>query len=500
MAIKRYFSDADNTITNAFRPNLTTRGTNANMGESDVLEVFSIYGQASSGSTELERILIKFPISDVISDRTAGSIPVSGGVSFYLKMSNARHSQTVPRDFTLNIYAVSRSWEEGFGLDMDGYTDIVYPGNIGSTWMSASQTTAWSEMGGDYHSSPIYTDYFETGIENLEVDVTPLVEQWITGSAGGGKENYGFGVHLTGTQEAYYSGSAGADSTSGQLNNLSGSQDTFYTKKFFGRGSEFYYKRPYIEARWNSSIKDDRGRVYVSSSLLAAAENNHTIYLYNIYGGHLRNIPSIGTGPIFVELFSASAGGASVSQITGGYVSTGIYSASIEAASPPFVGETFYDRWGTAGLGTVFHTGSFKLRSHNAFSYNPNPKYVVNITNLKPSYTKDEQVRLRLYTRQKDWSPTIYTVANSNIETLIIESASYQIFRIVDDLSIVPYGTSSDNCTQMSYDVNGNYFDFDMGILQSGYSYGIKVAFYDETSYVEQPYLWKFRVDKLNEY
>jgi hypothetical protein len=752
MAIKRYFADADNTITNAFRPDLTNRGTNANMGESDVLETFSIYGQASSGSTELERILIKFPISNVISDRTAGSIPISGGVSFYLKMSNARHSQTVPRQLTLNISAVSRSWEEGIGLDMDGYTDIVYPGNIGSTWMAADGTTNWNCPGGDYHTSPVYTDYFDTGIEDLEVDVTSLVEQWITGSAGGGKENYGFGIHLTSSQEAYYAiyspreavyfdqlavltgstaamltSSTGADTLSmwlyyvdtaadinfvswsptagsvnraldilnggifnqfrsytggvrtcattvaltektwyhiaitenggdasplpilyvngisqsadfpsgippgpasdlvaptsfggrlvpivsnlsgnlddiayynrvltaaeileiynngcpnnlkeiqsskaslknwwingddpkdairlgsppteisiydqvgtfdlyasgigdmaivdsvcaggapckegvfsgsapppaGQVINLDGAQTSYYTKKFFGRGSEFYYKRPYIEARWNSSIKDDRGRVYVSSSLLTTAENNHTIYLYNIYGGHLRNIPSIGTGPIFVELFSASAGGASVSQITGGYVSTGIYSASIEAASPPFVGETFYDRWGTAGLGTVFHTGSFKLRSHNAFSYNPNPKYVVNITNLKPSYTKDEQVRLRLYTRQKDWSPTIYTVANSNIETLIIESASYQIFRIVDDLSIVPYGTSSDNCTQMSYDVSGNYFDFDMGILQSGYSYGIKVAFYDETSYVEQPYLWKFRVDKLNEY
>ena len=35
MAIKRYFSNSDNTITNAFKPNLRIRGTNANMGASD---------------------------------------------------------------------------------------------------------------------------------------------------------------------------------------------------------------------------------------------------------------------------------------------------------------------------------------------------------------------------------------------------------------------------------------------------------------------------------
>jgi len=42
MAIKRYFASKDNTITNAFKPDLTTRSTASNMGLADVLEVFSI--------------------------------------------------------------------------------------------------------------------------------------------------------------------------------------------------------------------------------------------------------------------------------------------------------------------------------------------------------------------------------------------------------------------------------------------------------------------------
>ena len=73
MGIKRYIADADTTVTNAFRDGLreASRGTGSNMGASDALEVFSIYGQgspgqyadASSGSVELSRALIKFRYS-----------------------------------------------------------------------------------------------------------------------------------------------------------------------------------------------------------------------------------------------------------------------------------------------------------------------------------------------------------------------------------------------------------------------------------------------------
>ena len=85
MTIKKYFANKNNTITSAFKMNLQTRGTNANMGLSDILETFSIYGQASSGSTELERILIEFPVSQIVTDRANGLIPESGKINFYLK-------------------------------------------------------------------------------------------------------------------------------------------------------------------------------------------------------------------------------------------------------------------------------------------------------------------------------------------------------------------------------------------------------------------------------
>ena len=72
MGIKRYNAEKDNTITNAYKSNLTARATGSNMGLSDSLEVFRIYGQQDSGSSELSRVVIQFPMSGITTDRTNG--------------------------------------------------------------------------------------------------------------------------------------------------------------------------------------------------------------------------------------------------------------------------------------------------------------------------------------------------------------------------------------------------------------------------------------------
>jgi hypothetical protein len=499
MAIKKYFANADNTITNAFRASLQSRGVDANMGAADVLETFSIYGQASSGSTELSRILINFPVDEIIADRASGATPEAGKAKFYLNLYNAATNQTVPRHLYLSVRAISREWQEGTGLDMAEYKDVVAQGDIGSTWISASSTSAWTNMGGDYHAAPVYSEYFDTGVENLSVDVTSLVEEWIAGT----KDKFGVGIHLSASQEAYYSGSAGADSANGQLNNLSGSKTSYYTKEFFARGSEFFFKRPTISVKWDSTKKDDRGQVYTESNLLSAADNKNTLYLYNSHNGRLKDIPVVGTGAdaLTVKIYNAAAGGSQITAttpavITAGRVSKGIYTASFAIDSTASIG---YDRWFNPGLTQVYHTGNFYIRDRQASTYSSYPNYVTSLTNLRSTYYSHETARFRFYVRQKDWSPTIYTVATTETDTLIIESSSYQVHRLIDNTVIIPFDTGSDKSTEMSYDVSGNYFDLSMDLFEPGYSYGLKVSYYDESvlGYVEQPSVWKFRVEKL---
>ena len=307
MSIKRYVADLDNTIVNAFQPNMSTRGTGSNSGQADIVEVYSVFARqqnsssATTGSQELSRVLMRFPVSNISNDRSNSKIPASGSVSFYLRLYDAKTSKTVPKNYSLVVQAISRSWEEGDGLDLENYQDLTRGGS-GSNWVMASKNQAWSSVGGDYHSAPTFKQYFSGGLGDLEVDITPLVEQWIAET----KDNYGLGIRLTASNEAYFSSSAGTDSGS-VIQNPDGAKTSYYTKRFFARGTQYYFKRPVIEARWDSVTKDDRGSFFFSSSLASSTENLNKLYLYNYVRGRLRNIPAIGTGSIYVSLYSGSS-------------------------------------------------------------------------------------------------------------------------------------------------------------------------------------------------
>ena len=466
MAIKRYTANADNTITNAFEANLQTRGTGSNMGESDILETFTIYGQANSSSLEQSRVLINFPVSEISADRASGDIPASGSVSFFLRVHNAPHGQTLPKNYDLSILAVSRSWDEGFGLDMESYSDEGT-----SNWIYSSTGQTWDTQGGDYHTEPAYSQHIETGTEDIEVDISHLVEEWLAST----KSSHGVGIEISSSYVSL--------------------PRSFYTKKFFARGSEYMYLRPKIEARWDSTTKDRRNSFYASSSLVPAADNLNTLYIYNKVRGQLQDIPAIGTGEMSMSLYygeSTGPVGTVLATATAGWVSTGIYSSSIAIDT---TSSYLYDVWHD-GAGTEYVTGSqISVRSFLTNTAVDTGEYVSNITNLKEKYTTSETARMRMFVRDKDWNPTIYTVATTNIETKVIEDAYYRVFRVADDFEVIPYGTGSLNHTRMSYDKDGNYFDVDMSLFEEGYSYGIKVAYKSNNNFNEQPELFKFRVE-----
>ena len=519
---------------------------------------------------------------------------------------------------------------------------------------STNFTGGTSRVGGSFDREPAYSVSFANGDEDLEVNITELVEKWIAGRDASpsveSRPNYGIGVFLSSNYEAYHSSSALVHDTIGGwlkpgsvkppvdgnlLHNLTGSKRSYYTKKFFSRTSEYFFKRPMIEARWNSSIKDNRANFYASSSLADETDNMNTIYLYNMVRGQYKNIPTVGDGQIYVRLFSDKTSetsayltglkqktGTKTSEavndfITGGLCpnKTGIYSASFATDTAL---DTIYDRWyaqvnatatitiadsptenneitiidayttsrtyiaktdastsdlhfdldgtptavaaslqtaiestnghngtvtvtspsagvliltqkkdGIAGNTTItnnvtnlsinggtaasngaftsgrdinssvtcFHTGTINVKSLTSGDYNPNPSYVTTITNMKPKYSQDETARFRVYVRDKNWSPNSYTKYTTNISSSIIDDAYYKVVRIQDNLTAVNYGTGSANHTLLSYDTNGNYFDFNMSVLEKDYSYGIKFVYKRDNIYHEQSEIFKFRVE-----
>ena len=480
MSIKRYIASKDNTITNAFKDNLITRAVSSSLGASDILEVFSIYGQALSTSLEKSRVLVQFPTAGILSDRSAGSIPASGSVDFVFGLSNAEHSSTTPEDFTLSVHVItSASWDEGYGIDMETYKE-----KGASNWLSSSLSTKWNTPGGDYMTSS-YAKHipFSRGIDDLEVNISGIVEDWLDGSI----PNYGLLIKLSGSAE------------DGTL------KKSFYTKRFFARSSHHFFKRPNIEARWDNSIQDDRGSIIRSSSLAPDVDNLNNIYLYNKVRGNLRDIPDTGTH-LLVQLYPSIGSGISAvtlpvdntnvkpgaaTYITASRQDTGIYKATFSCDN---TGSTFYDVWqkstgnGGSRVYTALMTGSgFTLESDTSKFYSEVSEYIANITNLKPSYNKEEVAKFRINTRNKSWQPNIYTVAKNSAPVDNIREGYYKIKRHADDYVVIPYSTgSSPSYSKLSYDVSGSYFDLDMSILEPNYLYEISFLRKDDVEYVEQ--------------
>ena len=166
---------------------------------------------------------------------------------------------------------------------------------------------------------------------------------------------------------------------------------------------------------------------------------------------------------------------------------------AITAASTPL--DPLFDVWHAGGV--EYATGSIVPQVLSAAQTVSKPVYYLNITNMRRDYRSDETARFNLYIRNKNWQPTIYTVANNTAPATTIPSASYRIYRVMDGYEVLPYGTSSNMYTMLSYDVSGNYFDFDMNILEPGYEYAFKFAFYDPalSSWSEQSETFRFRVE-----
>ncbi len=350
-------------------------------------------------------------------------------------------------------------------------------------------------------------------------------------------------VKLSGTHEAFHSGTnvtinnggaptgppVDASPNLSSLNNLTGSEDSFYTKKFFARSSQYFFKTPKIQARFDDSKKDDSSNFFVSSALAPELDNVNTVYLYNYVRGQLQNIPSIGDSDIYVAFHTGSSrenldpvpcevkdlvkgvtSDAFHTYVTGGYVSTGIYSASVVVTSSLSSNNFYFPVWGSkdgAGATALFTGSAIDAKLIDTRQGNPSPTYVNQMTNLKPSYSVEEKARMRLFVRENDWCPTIYTIAQKEQRDLkIVEDSYYKVYRMIDDLEAIPYGTGSsttpqaignnESFTRLSFDSSGSYFDLDMSLLEPGYSYGIKFVHYANGDWREQPEVFKFRVEK----
>jgi hypothetical protein len=225
MAFYRLYPSKDTSIANGDPSVWAQDISDANVGASEILNIYyTVESVTSSAHTLVQFDLDKIPLE-----------AKNSGPTFQLKLFDAQHSGTIPTEFDAVVYQVSQSWQEGAGHDMDYYTD-----NGASNWFSASNSASWSVAGGSSRSTaglvldaplpvPFFNSvtssyHFYTGHEDLDTDVTPAVNDWMTNG-----NNFGFFIKVDPTLT---------------------SRD-YYIKKFHSRHTHFPTKRPYLDVRWN---------------------------------------------------------------------------------------------------------------------------------------------------------------------------------------------------------------------------------------------------------
>lgn len=436
--IYRIFPQKDTFITN-FKKS-TVAQTGSNFGSSEILHLFKVSPLSTSSgiiSGSVSRILMKFDTSEISELTASRSVPAEN-VSYRLRLKNARHAKTLPSSFDVEVSRLTQDWDEGRGHDVDNFSDKGF-----ANWDKPKSNSFWTTPGADQVAGLISTVHFDNGAEDLSVDVTNIVNSWIDGSAA----NNGFLIKLSSSLED---------------NSLD-----YYIKMFHGRETSYGDRKPYIEASWDDSIKDDRNNFIF--------DNTGSLYLYNIVRGALVDISGIGTGQDIITVDITDASG-TIKTVSGSHTGmTGIYSASFSIAAGEYSGSVFNDIWSVGS--NSYMTSSFTPVGNFSKSVLQSNQNFVNVIGLKNEYEQDEVVRFNLFVRDKDYNPAVVLTASSGPMGQVVTKAYYRIDNDRTDEVVVSFGTGSVENTRLSYDSNGNYFDFYIKSLPVGNVYRIVFLF-----------------------
>lgn len=435
--IYRVYPSKDTFITN-YGPN-SIRKTGSNFGTSEILHTYRVAPVSGSAggfhaTASFGNILSRFDLSP-IQALTASLIAPSTGIVYRLRMTDTIHDQEKPSSFDLTMQAVSQDWDEGKGHDVDNFSDNGF-----ANWEKPKSTTYWTVAGAS-GSGPIVTQHFDTGHENIDVDVSPIVNAWLTG----GLENYGFLIKISSSSPDYVDK---------------------YIKMFHGRETFFKDKRPHLEAQWNDAIFDDRNNFIF--------DQTGSLVLYNRVRGQLANLPTIGTGSIYVRVVDSSG---SIKIVTGSFVKTGIYSASFAVPTGSYSGSIFRDVWFSGS--TAFMTGTMHFLGTTSHENDSQSTYFVNVKNMKNQYSIDDKAIFNVFTRDSHYNPAVVLTASSGPSGIVVDRMFYKIVNDRTNEDVVTFGTGSNaEYTRLSYDQKGNHFSFYMSNLSQGNVYRI-VLLYD---------------------
>jgi hypothetical protein len=478
------------------------RVVSGNVGSAGSLDLFKLYGNTyvsgsvSSGSlvvvgrgvdgatpnVELSRLLIHYDLNPLRELVDAGKVD-PGNASFRatLKLFDVYGGQPTPANFTVAIYPLSRSFDEGLGKDVVYYADrdscnFLTGSRAQGIWLASGCGLGGTVTGSvDYFtslstvatgSSLKRTQVFVTGEEDLEIDVTTLVSATIANLL----PDEGFRISLESTLE----------------------HDTrsYFVKRFASRTAFNEDKRPRLNVTYDDSIQND--------VLSLEFDSPSYLFLHNYVRQAPANLSSgsaltaiTGQNSLILKLTTEISGGwytvsFSGSQHTNGiFPVAGVYSSSVTLSSTNSVFASklaqsgsvkFIPIWGSIDGTVAYHTGTA------VYAYTPSrgsqiiddKRLTVSVHGVKESYFSDETPTFRA--NLFDISSPSIRVSRLPVDHpgVVIRDVHYQIRDDVNGIIEIPFDTVK-NSTRLSSDANGMYFKFDMSNLVSERSYVIDI-------------------------
>lgn len=429
--IFRIYPSKDSFVTNAFLPGTAVRATASNLGGSEELDVFKLAGVSGAigevGSSSLARALLQFDFSGLAALTASGDVP-SGG-TFVLRMNHKTAGCSQPSSFDLIVQPVASGWDEGAGRDVR-LRDSGF-----ANWAKRTSTSFWGSPGGDLVASPTASMHFDTGFEDLEVDVTSIAQAWSSGTLA----NNGLAVRLPASIEA--------DSL----------YVDYYQKKFYSRQTSFVDRAPYIEVRSSDFVRDDRVNMQWGRT--------GSLWLYNIVGGSYRDLTA---GQVTVSISDSSG---TLATLTASHVGVGLYSASFALATGSYSGSVFFDAWGSGSFALM--TGSFSFVDAGPAASVSQQPLIARVRNLRDEYMPDELVVFEVLFRRRAHALPVFQTGSLTQVPYVVEQAYYAIENDSTRERVVPFGTGTLQHTRLSYGAGGNSFRFFMRNLHSGNVYRV---------------------------
>jgi len=471
-------ADKDAYITNKFVDGV--RALSGNTGIAGSLDLFKLYGITVSGSqaqTELSRILIHFdldPLRELIQE---GKVDTShSSFKCHLRLKDVYGGQTTPSDFSVSIFPLSSSFDEGLGKDVAYYSD-----KDKCNFLSSSNDLPWFLTGcmqpcdalspGDYITSSLslpttkIEQVFSDGKEDLLVDVTGIVSSTLSNEL----PDSGFRISFDESVES--------------------DNHTYFVKRFGSRHSFDETKHPKLFVRYDDSIQDDNANFYIDS--------NSNLFLYNYSNEQLTNILSssqeiTGSNCLILELKTALSGTGSYSlyftgsQYSSGInFSTGIYSAPVQISSTDNIIRTlmnlsssisFTPIWKSIDESISFVTGSkISARKQVVLSKRLSPRrYQITAIGSSSEFGEHEDVTLRVNIFDEN-SPIIKAQRLPvELPGLVVRNSYFAIRNISTNEYEIPFDEIFSS-TRMSSDSDGMYFSFNTSALTPSNLYVVDV-------------------------